>query len=69
VSGLAIWKPVQLSWLTALFGGFQGARIVHFLFMAAIAGFLLVHLALVALVPRTLQSMVTGHAREVSPHA
>jgi thiosulfate reductase cytochrome b subunit len=69
VSGLAIWKPVQLSWLTALFGGFQGARIVHFLFMAAIAGFLAVHLALVALVPRTLQSMVTGHAKEVSRHA
>ena len=69
ISGLAIWKPVQLAWLTALFGGFQGARIVHFLFMAAIAGFFAVHLALVALVPRTLQSMVTGHAREVSKHA
>jgi thiosulfate reductase cytochrome b subunit len=67
VSGLAIWKPVQLSWLTALFGGFQGARIVHFIFMAAIAGFIAVHLALVALVPRTLQSMVLGRAREILP--
>jgi thiosulfate reductase cytochrome b subunit len=65
VSGLAIWKPVQLGILTAAFGGFQGARIVHFVFMVAIAGFLVVHLALVVLVPRTLQSMITGHAREV----
>jgi thiosulfate reductase cytochrome b subunit len=65
ISGLAIWKPVQVAWLTALFGGFQGARIVHFVFMTAIAGFLGIHLALVALVPRTLQSMVTGHARDI----
>jgi len=68
-SGLAIWKPVQLSWLTALFGGFQGARVVHFLFMSSIAAFLVVHLALVALVPSTLKSMVIGHAREEAPHA
>jgi thiosulfate reductase cytochrome b subunit len=67
-TGLAIWKPVQLAWLTTCFGGFQGARAVHFLFMAAIFGFLIVHLALVALVPRTLQSMVLGHAREISRH-
>jgi thiosulfate reductase cytochrome b subunit len=66
VSGLAIWKPVQLGWLTMLFGGFQGARVVHFLFMAAIVGFMGVHLALVALVPSTLKSMVLGRAREVS---
>jgi len=65
-SGLAIWKPVQLAWLTALFGGFQGARVVHFLFMSAIVGFLGIHLALVALVPKTLQSMVLGHAREAA---
>jgi thiosulfate reductase cytochrome b subunit len=67
ISGLAIWKPVQLAWITALFGGFQGARIVHFLFMAAIAGFIGIHLALVALVPKTLQSMVLGRAREIVP--
>jgi thiosulfate reductase cytochrome b subunit len=63
VSGVAIWKPVQFAWLTALFGGFQGARIVHFLFMIVIVWFLAVHVALVALVPKTLQSMVLGHAR------
>lgn len=61
-SGLAIWKPVQLWWLTALFGGFRFARVVHFLFMAAIVGFLVVHVALVALVPKTLVAMVTGRA-------
>ena len=33
MSGLAIWKPVQLWWLTDLFYGFQGARWVHFLCM------------------------------------
>lgn len=59
-SGLAIWKPVQFSGLTALFGGFQGARLAHFLGMSAIAGFLVVHVALALLVPRTLLSMLTG---------
>lgn len=61
LSGLAIWKPVQLSFLTNLFGGFQGARIVHFIFMTALALFVVVHVALVALVPKTLVAMVTGH--------
>ncbi|MCW6511542.1 cytochrome b/b6 domain-containing protein [Hyphomicrobiales bacterium BP6-180914] len=59
-AGLAIWKPVQLHWLTALFGGFQGARLVHFLAMSAIVAFLVVHVALALLVPRTLLAMVTG---------
>jgi thiosulfate reductase cytochrome b subunit len=63
LSGLAIWKPVQFAPLTALFGGFQGARLVHFLFMSAIALFLLVHVALVALVPKTFVAMTLGRAR------
>jgi thiosulfate reductase cytochrome b subunit len=67
LSGLAIWKPVQLQSLTWLFGGFQGARLVHFLFMAAIAGFIVVHVALVAIVPKTLVAMVTGRAT-AKPH-
>ncbi|HEY6432463.1 MAG TPA: cytochrome b/b6 domain-containing protein [Acetobacteraceae bacterium] len=62
LSGLAIWKPVQLAPLTALFGGFQGARLVHFIFMSALALFVVVHLALVALVPKTLLAMLVGHA-------
>jgi thiosulfate reductase cytochrome b subunit len=63
LSGIAIWKPVQTYPLEVLFGGFQGARIVHFLGMSAIVGFLVVHVALVILVPRTFVAMVTGRAR------
>jgi thiosulfate reductase cytochrome b subunit len=60
VSGLALWKPVQFSELAALFGSFQTIRVVHFLCMAAIAGFIAVHVALALLVPRSLTAMVTG---------
>jgi thiosulfate reductase cytochrome b subunit len=63
VSGLAIWKPVQFQELTALFGGFQGARLVHFICMAAIVLFVLVHVTLALLVPSTLLAMITGRAR------
>jgi thiosulfate reductase cytochrome b subunit len=60
LSGLAIWKPIQFSELLALFGDFQTARLVHFLCMAAIVGFVTVHVALALLVPHTLVAMVTG---------
>lgn len=63
VTGLAIWKPMQFSSLTALLGGFQGARLVHFLGMAVIVGFLVVHVALTILVPRTLWAMLFGGPR------
>jgi thiosulfate reductase cytochrome b subunit len=62
VSGLAIWKPVQFQLLTGLLGGYDTARIIHFLMMAGIVGFVAVHLALVFLVPSTLLPMVTGRA-------
>ena len=64
LSGLAIWKPVQFSVLTALFGNYEIARVVHFAGMAGIDGFLIVHVALTALVPKTLVAMVTGEASE-----
>jgi thiosulfate reductase cytochrome b subunit len=60
LSGLAIWKPVQLQELTALFGGYDVARYVHFFAMAAIAGFLVVHVIMSVLVPRSLRAMITG---------
>jgi thiosulfate reductase cytochrome b subunit len=60
LSGLAIWKPVQLQALTALFGGFEGARLVHFLAMAGIVGFIVVHVAMALLVPRSLRAMLRG---------
>ncbi|EJL81073.1 thiosulfate reductase cytochrome B subunit (membrane anchoring protein) [Herbaspirillum sp. CF444] len=63
LSGLAIWKPVQLEILSNLFGGFDFARKVHFSAMAGIAAFVLVHLLLVVLVPKTLLPMVTGRGR------
>jgi thiosulfate reductase cytochrome b subunit len=60
VTGLAIWKPIQFSGLIAWLGGFQTGRLIHFLGMAVIVGFLVVHVALALLVPRTLLAMVTG---------
>jgi thiosulfate reductase cytochrome b subunit len=59
-SGLSIWKPVQFQELTALFGGYDIARYVHFFAMAAIVGFLCVHVALALLVPKSLRAMVLG---------
>ena len=60
LSGLLIWKPVQFSELTFLFYDFQGARLAHFIGMAAIVGFMIVHVALAFLVPETLVAMITG---------
>ena len=67
LSGLAIWKPVQFSELAALFYDFQGARLVHFGAMAAIVGFLIVHVALALLVPKTIVAMLTGGPTVVEP--
>lgn len=61
LSGISIWKPVQLQELTALFGGYDFARYVHFFAMAAIVGFLVVHVALALIVPKNLRAMVIGH--------
>jgi thiosulfate reductase cytochrome b subunit len=67
LSGIAIWKAVQTYPLVSLLGGFQGARLVHFLVMSAIALVIVVHLTLVALVPSTLVSMVVGHFGKAEP--
>lgn len=60
LSGLVLWKSVQFPVLRELMFGFEGARQIHFFAMAALAGFVVVHLAMVALVPRTLVAMVRG---------
>jgi len=60
ISGLALWKPVQFSPLAALFGSFQTIRLVHFLCMAAIVAFVLVHVTLALLVPQSLLAMLNG---------
>lgn len=64
LSGLELWKPVQLQLLGSMLGGYEVARRVHFLAMAGIVGFTAVHLLLVILVPRTLPAMITGRARQ-----
>jgi thiosulfate reductase cytochrome b subunit len=63
LSGLAIWKPVQLYWLASLMGDYEGARYVHFFAMSAVGLIVVVHIVMVALVPRTFPTMITGRAR------
>ena len=60
LSGLAIWKPVQLQELAAAFGGYTAARYVHFFAMAAIVAFLLIHVIMSFLVPKSLRAMIIG---------
>jgi len=66
LSGLAIWKPVQFQEIAALLGGYEGARLVHFAAMTLVALFILVHVMMVALVPRTFLPMLTGRAKQSS---
>jgi thiosulfate reductase cytochrome b subunit len=63
LSGLSIYKPLQLWWLAALFGGYDGARAVHLGMLVAMALFVAMHLVLVALHPRTILDMITGGKR------
>lgn len=60
LSGLAIWKSVQLPWLRDLFGGYDNGRIVHFCAMSFLCLFVIVHVAMVMLVPRSLLTMIRG---------
>ena len=62
-SGLALWKPVQLYWLAALMGDYEGVRLIHFFAMTAVALIVVVHVAMVVLVPRTFPTIITGRAR------
>src|SRR5438046_3418877 len=54
LSGLAIWKPVQLYWLASLMGDYEGARLLHFFAMAAVALLGVVHGIMVVVATRTL---------------
>jgi thiosulfate reductase cytochrome b subunit len=60
LSGLAIWKSVQLPLLRTLMGGYDNARVVHFVAMSVLVAFFAVHVVMVALVPRSLLSMIRG---------
>lgn len=60
LSGLVLWKSVQFPHLRELLGGYEGARRIHFFAMAALCAFVIVHVVMVALVPRTLVAMLRG---------
>jgi thiosulfate reductase cytochrome b subunit len=66
LSGLAIWEPTQLSWLTTSFGGYDFARVVHFLSLVALAAFTVAHVVLVLLHPRTIVDMTVGGPRDAA---
>jgi len=63
LSGVGLWKPVQFQGLVGLLGGYEFVRRIHFVAMAGVVAFVVVHLALVAIVPSTLRAMITGRAR------
>ena len=60
LSGLSIWKPVQLKYLTDFFGGYDTARYVHFFAMSSIVAFLTIHVVLALIVPKSLRAMIFG---------
>jgi len=65
LSGLVLWKSVQFPLLRELLGGYEGARQVHFIAMALLMAFVVVHLVMVLLVPKTLWAMLVGHKESV----
>jgi len=69
LSGLALWKPVQFQGLAALMGGYEGARLVHFFAMCLLVVFVVVHVVMVILVPRTFLPMWSGRAKVRQPSA
>jgi thiosulfate reductase cytochrome b subunit len=66
LSGWAMHKPVQLGWLERMFVSYDGARVVHFACMVALAGFIVPHVALVIADGwDTFRSMVVGWSARV----
>ena len=63
LSGLVLWKPVQFHWYGQFIGDYEGARLLHFFAMAGVGFIVVVHVVMVALVPRTFPSMFTGRIR------
>lgn len=60
VSGLVLWKSVQFPYLRVLVGGYEGARYVHFAAMSFMVAFILVHVVMALLVPKTIKAMFWG---------
>jgi thiosulfate reductase cytochrome b subunit len=66
LSGLAIYKPAQLNWLTTMLGGYEMARWEHFWLMMGFCGFFVVHVVQVILAGwNNFRSMVSGY--EIQP--
>jgi thiosulfate reductase cytochrome b subunit len=66
ISGLAIYKPIQFSWLAWFCGGYEMARVIHFILTIGYCLFFVVHIIQVILAGwKNFQSMITGF--EVMP--
>jgi thiosulfate reductase cytochrome b subunit len=63
LSGLAIWKPVQLASLAALLGGYDFARTVHLGALTAMALFTVGHVIMALSHPRSMKAMIAGGER------
>jgi thiosulfate reductase cytochrome b subunit len=62
LTGLAIYKPAQLSWLAMLFGGYEAARLIHFVLTVGYCLFFVVHVVQVILAGwNNFRSMVIGY--------
>ncbi|ESQ94160.1 hypothetical protein ABENE_03450 [Asticcacaulis benevestitus DSM 16100 = ATCC BAA-896] len=59
-SGLVLWKSVQFGWLRVLLGGYETARYIHFLAMTGLCAFIIVHVVMALLVPKTIKAMLWG---------
>ncbi len=72
VTGLAIYKPIQVAWLDALLGGYQAARFEHFLLAMGYVLFFVIHVAQVIRAGwNNFRSMVSGYesvSLEKGPH-
>lgn len=62
LTGLAIYKPTQFAWLTALAGGYESARFIHFWLTIGYCLFFVVHITQVVRAGwNNFRAMITGH--------
>ena len=61
ITGLAIYKPIQFSWMTAICGGYGSARVIHFILTIGYCIFFLIHIVQVILAGwNNFRAMVAG---------
>jgi thiosulfate reductase cytochrome b subunit len=60
ISGCALWKSVQFAWARVLTFGYEPARYIHFTAMVLLCGFIVVHVVMALLVPKTIKAMIWG---------